>query len=389
MSARGTVIKRGQAYSVVLDLGRNADNKRIRQWHSGFTSEKAAEKARTALLKSLDDGAYVAPSSESVAAYLDRWLAAVRVTVRSSTAALYRTLVVAYVKPRLGQLRLEDLSAPALNAFYADLLTSGRRRGGIAAPLSATSVHNVHRVVHRALADAVRWGVLPRNVADFADPPKTSTPEARAWGAEQVRAFLVAVDSDRLSALWRLAAMTGMRRGELVGLRWADVDLETERVNVAQVATMVGASVRYGEPKTRTSRRSIALDAGTVTALKTHRKRQLEERLAWGTAWADTGLVFTHEDGRALMPPHVTRMFGRLVTAAGLPELTLHGLRHSHITALLRAGQPIRVVSARAGHSSPAITLGVYAHVLPGDDEAAALAAANAVAEAKESRPRF
>jgi integrase len=183
--------------------------------------------------------------------------------------------------------------------------------------------------------------------------------------------------------------MTGMRRGELLGLRWADVDLETERVNVAQVATMVGASVSYGEPKTRTSRRSIALDAGTVTALKAHRKRQLEERLAWGAAWADTGLVFTHEDGRALMPPHVTRMFGRLVAATGLPELTLHGLRHSHITALLRAGQPIRVVSARAGHSSPAITLGVYAHVLPGDDEAAALAAANALAEAKESRPRF
>jgi len=381
MSARGTVIKRGQTYSVVLDLGRDADNKRIRQWHSGFTSEKAAEKARTALLKSLDDGAYVAPSSESVAAYLDRWLAAMPVTVRPSTASLYRTLVEAYVKPRLGQGRLADLSAPALNAFYADLLTSGRRRGAVAAPLSATSVHNVHRVVHRALADAVRWGLLARNVADFADPPKTSTPEARVWGTEQLRAFLVAVEADRLAGLWRLAAMTGMRRGELVGLRWADIDLEAGRVKVAQVATMVGASVRYGEPKTRTSRRSIALDAGTLTALKGHRKRQLEERLAWGTAWTDTGLVFTHEDGRALMPPHVTRIFGRLVAAAGLPELTLHGLRHSHITALLRAGQPIRVVSARAGHSSPAITLGVYAHVLPGDDEAAAVAAAKALGE--------
>jgi integrase len=160
--------------------------------------------------------------------------------------------------------------------------------------------------------------------------------------------------------------MTGMRRGELVGLRWVDIDLRAGRVNVAQAATMVGTSVRYGEPKTRTSRRSIALDSGTVAALKVHRKRQLEDRLAWGEAWTDTGLVFTHEDGRALMPPHVTRMFGRLVAGAGLPELTLHGLRHSHITALLRTGQPIRVVSARAGHSSPAITLSVYAHVMPG-----------------------
>ena len=158
-----------------------------------------------------------------------------------------------------------------------------RRRGGVAAPLSATSVHNLHRVVHRALADACRWDLLARNVADFAEPPKTSTPEARASGAEQLRAFLVAIESDRLAALRRLAAMTGMRRGELVGLRWAAVDLEAGCVNVVQVTTMVGTSVSYGEPRTRTSRRSIALDAGTTTALKAHRKRQLEERLAWGT----------------------------------------------------------------------------------------------------------
>lgn len=380
MSARGTVVRRGKKWSVVLDLG-VVNGKRVRKWHSGFTSEKAAEKARTALLKSLDDGTYVAPSSESVAAYFDRWLAAMPVTVRPSTASLYRTLVEAYVKPRLGQGRLEDLSAPALNAFYADLLTSGRRRGAVAAPLSATSVRNVHRVVHRALADAVRWGVRPRNVADFADPPKTSTPEARVWGSEHQRAFLVAVEADRLAGLWRLAAMTGMRREELVGLRWADVDLGAGLVNVAQVATMVGANVHYGEPKTRKSRRSIALDPRTLAALKAHRKRQLEERLAWGTGWNDTGLVFTHEDGRALRPPHVTRMFGRLVAAAGLPELTFHGLRHSHLTTLLREGQPVHVVSARAGHSSPAITLSIYAHVLPGDDEAAAIAAAKALGE--------
>jgi len=172
-----------------------------------------------------------------------------------------------------------------------------------------------------------------------------------------------------------------MRRGELCGLRSSDVDIEAERVIVAQVATMVGTKVRYGEPKTKTSRRPIALDPATVSALMAHRKRQLEERLAWGNGWTDTGLVFTHADGRALFPPHVTRMFGRLVTTAGLPGLTLHGLRHSHITALLRAGQPVRVVSARAGHSSPAVTLGIYAHVLPGDDEAAAIAAAKALGE--------
>ncbi len=140
---------------------------------------------------------------------------------------------------------------------------------------------------------------------------------------------------------------------------------------------MVGSKVTFAEPKTTASRRSIALDPSTVAALKTHRAGQAAERLAWGEAWTDYGLVFTREDGSPLQPATLTRTFARLADELGMPSLSLHGLRHSHVTALLRGGQPLRVVSARAGHSSPAVTLSVYAHVLPGDDEAAATAAAS------------
>lgn len=380
MTARGSVIRRGDKWSVVLDLGLGPDRKRRREWHSGFVSEKTAERARTSLLKALDDGTHVAPSKDSVGDFLERWLPAMRVTVRPSTAALYQTLVRAYVIPAIGSLKLSELSPVHLNTLYGELLEGGsKHRDGRG--MSAKSVRNIHGVIHRALADALRWGDVPRNVADLADPPKVPHKEAPVWSAKQLRAFLDLTEADRLGALWRLAAMTGMRRGELCGLRWQDVDLDGASVTVSQVAVMVGSELRYAEPKTKTSRRAIAIDPGTVGSLRLHCERQLKERSAFGLACKDTGLVFTREDGSGLKPATVTRMFNKIVEHEGLDLLTVHGLRHSHITALLRAGQPVRVVSGRAGHSSPAITLGVYAHVLPGDDAAAAAAAARAIGE--------
>ncbi len=361
----------------MLDLGRGPDGKRRREWHSGYKSPKEAEKARTALLKALDDGSRVAPNKDTVGAFLASWVPAVRATVRPTTAQLYETLVNAYVIPALGDVKLTELSPEHLNAFYASLRESGSRQSGRG--LAPKTIRNIHGVVFRALRDAVRWHKVAYNAAANADPPKVPHKEATAWSGEATGAFLRAVESDRLTALWRLAAMTGLRRGELCGLRWQDVDLDASRVTVVQVAAMVDSQLIFAEPKTANSRRSVAIDPETAAVLRGPRTRQREERIAWGPAWTDSGLVFTHEDGTALRPATVTRMFGQLVRRAGLPPLTLHGLRHSHITALLRVGQPVRVVSARAGHFSPGFTLSTYAHVMPGDDEAAAAAAVAAL----------
>ena len=165
-----------------------------------------------------------------------------------------------------------------------------------------------------------------------------------------------------------------MRRGELLGLRWSDVDLDANSITVRQNLVLVDHERAYSEPKSAAGRRTISIDAETVAALRSHRARQAAGRLAWGAAWTDTGLLFGLEDGNPLHPESVTKRFDQLRRAGSLPVTTFHGLRHSHATALLRAGVPIRVVSQRLGHASVGVTLGIYAHVLPGDDEAAALA---------------
>lgn len=206
-------------------------------------------------------------------------------TLRPTTLAMYRTYVDAHIAPNLGGTQLRAVAPDALNRFYADRLASGRRdgKGG----LSTRSVRILHVIIHRALRDAVRWGLVARNVADLADPPRTG-PRRRRSGPEQVSAFLRSVADDRLAGLWRLAAATGMRRGELLGLRWADVDLETASVAIRQSLAVVNHELTLSEPKTAAGRRSLAVNPETVAALRAHRARQATERLACGPAWQDS-----------------------------------------------------------------------------------------------------
>jgi integrase len=326
-------------------------------------------------------GTFIEPSRLTLGAFLaEQWLPTVRAAVRSTTWTTYRIYAEAQVIPALGHVPLQTLTATHLNRLYADLATHGRRdgRGG----LKPKSVRHVHVLLHKALSDAVRWGLLARNVADAADPPRVPRQERGAWSADELRAFLAATSEDRLAAMWLVFATTGMRRSELLGLPWRAVDLEVSpgRLAVVQAVVVVDRHpVVVAEAKTASSRRQLALDPFTVAALKTHRVRQLEERVAWGLAWVDTGLVFTHEDGQVLHPEHVTKRFARLVRDAGLPLITLHGVRHSYATAALAAGEPLKVVSERLGHASTSITANLYQHVLPSMDERTANAVASLI----------
>jgi len=300
---------------------------------------------------------------------VSEWLPAARVTVRESTWASYRANLTLHVLPQLGHLQLRELSASQLNALYGELLENGRRDGS--GGLSPRTVQLCHVTVHRVLKDAVRWGRLSRNVSDNADGPRVRRPEIRAWDASELRRFLGHVRDDRLSGLYTLAATAGMRRGEL-GLRWSDVDFDAGRVRVRQSLVVTNYRPHFSEPKTQRSRRSIALDGGTVAALKAHRARQLEERLAWGASWTDSGLCFTKEDGSHLHPEQVTNAFERHVRDAGLPRLSFHGLRHTFATIALGAGLHPKVVSDRLGHSNISITLDTYSHVIESVGEDAA-----------------
>jgi integrase len=367
-----------------LDFGRDENGKRIRQWHSGFATEKDAEQARTKLLYQVDRAEYVPPTRLTLRQFADdRWLPNLETAVaggnlKPNTAASYRTQVNAYVKPRLGHLRLKDLTADMLAKFYGELLKSGRRTGkGKGGPLSPTSVHLAHVTVHRMLGDAVRWGLVARNVADAAskDAPKrrkTGKDTIRVWEPAQLGKFLESVKGDRLCALWVLLITTGVRRGEAVGLRWPDVDLEAGRLTVAQARVVVDHKVIESTPKSDSSGREISLDAATVSALRRHHTRQKEERMAWGPGRTETGLVFTREDGTGLHPNVISRTFARLAAAAELPPIRLHDLRHSYASAGLKAGVSIKVMQERLGHSSIAITGDIYSHVSRDVDQAAA-----------------
>jgi integrase len=198
------------------------------------------------------------------------------------------------------------------------------------------------------------------------------------WSADELRRFVVSTSDDRVGTIWRLFAFTGMRRGEVVGLRWADIDLDGGRLTVRQTISMAGDRPNVGTPKTSAGRRVIALDAGTVAALRRWRKEQTEERLRMGAGWqgADHDLIATEPDGTMVHPQVLTRRFGVAVKAAGLPTIRLHDVRHSYATAALASGVHVKVLAQRLGHADISVTLRVYSHVMPGDDEAAAAAAA-------------
>jgi len=242
----------------------------------------------------------------------------------------------------------------------------------------------VHAILHRALKDAVRWGRLSRNPIDAADPPRVngSARELKTWTAEQLAAFLAATRDDRLHALWHLLALTGMRRGEALGLQWDDIDLEAASLSVRRALIPNGREVVTSEPKTARGRRVIALDPGTVAVLKGQAARQLEEQ-AHAKSWSETGLIFTREDGEALHPEVVSRFFRQAVKRALLPAIRLHDLRHTHATLALRAGIHPKVLSERLGHASISITLDTYSHAIPAMQEEAAARIAELVSAAK------
>ena len=269
-------------------------------------------------------------------------------------------------------MRLQNLTPDQLSRFYRELQLSGGTGGG---SLSPNTVRRVHATLHRALRDATRWGHLQRNPASVAVKPMQPTIGSRdiaTWTAEEVQSFLEHVADDRLFALWRLAVTTGMRRGELLGLRWSDVDLDARRLAVRQTLICIGAQVLFGEPKTKRGKRSIALDVDTVAALAIWRDRQEQEREGWGEAWTRTGLVFSREDGSLIHPDLLTGWFARHVDRAKLRPIRLHDLRHTHASLALQAGISAKVVSDRLGHATVAFTLDVYSHVIPGLQEEAA-----------------
>jgi integrase len=249
---RGSVVKRGSGYSVVVELDRDpATGKRRQKWHSGYRTRRDAERALAEMVDAVNRGSYVPKTRQTVGEFATEWLAAIEPTVRPATAYSYARNMKLHVLPYVGNAPLAAVDAGTLNSLYARLLADGRKdqAGG---GLSPRSVRYVHTIIHRMLKDATRWGRLARNAADAADPPRSvsSHAEMATWSGEETGRFLIGVRDDRLAAAFVLLATTGARRGEVLGLRWADVDLDAGRAAIRQTVIAVHHQVQLGEPKT-------------------------------------------------------------------------------------------------------------------------------------------
>lgn len=317
------------------------------------------------ILQEVRNGTYVEPAQTSFGEWLDKWLTGYKKgQLKPSTFENYEILIKTHIKPALGKVPLAKLQAHMLQAFYNEKLEKGRAdgKGG----LSTRMVRYLHVIIRQALQQAVKEGLLPRNVADATSPPTVKNKQMRPLTEEELLAFFKVAKDDRLFAAYVLAVTTGLRRGELLGLCWDCVDLEQGTITVKrQLLTLKQGIVLEETTKSKSGRRNIILTDDAIRELKAYRKRQLQEKLLLGEAYQDKGLVFCKEDGTPLRPEEFTKRFQRWLKKAGLSRVRLHDLRHTHATLLLKAGVPAKIVQERLGHSSITMTLDLYSHVTP------------------------
>lgn len=350
---------------------------------AGYATKAEASKAMRDAIAAHERGRSVRASTRTVAMFLTEWHAAVEVGLRGTTWANYRDYMNAYVIPHIGESSLQELTPARLNLLYSLLLKEGRVRGG--GGLAPKTVQNVHRMLHRALSDAVKWDYVPRNAASDALAPRVRRSRPTVWTPEQLGAFVAHVRGDRFFALWLLVVTTGLRRGELAGLHRYDVDLEHARVSPTTTRVVVAGRTQESDPKTASGERTIALDPDTAGELRDYIRTWTDEREILGQRG---GLLFVWPDGRPLHPDTITSLFHRHTDGAGLPRIRLHDVRHSYATAALRAGVPAKVISERLGHATAAFTLQVYSHVIPGMDQAAADSVASLILSASKANVR-
>jgi integrase len=378
----GHIRKRGKnSYQVFVELPREPGGRRRQKTFTVRGRKKDAEQKLAATLHEINTGLYIEPAKLTVGEYLDRWLTTYPTRVSRKTCDRYAEIVRIHLKPALGLVDLPRLQSMQIQEYYGKALKEGRRDGN--GGLSAQTVLHHHRVLRKALQDAVRWNLMARNPADGVEPPRPARREMLALNDDQMVLLLDAAKESRLYVVVLLAATTGLRRGEILALCWKDIDLEKGVLQVRRTLEQARGGLRFKEPKTAKGRRLVDLPDLTVEALLNHRAQQAKERLMVGPGYDSQDLVCARIHGTPLDPAETTAAFARLIRRLDLPAIRLHDLRHSHATALLRQGTHPKIVSERLGHSTVAITLDTYSHVLPGMQKEAAQQVDRALRAAK------
>ena len=324
---------------------------------NSFATQREGRAWLRATRDQVEDGLMIDGARTALGNYCEYWLETAKPSLRLKTWLQYAQIVRQHIAPDLGQIKLKDLRPDQIQGLYTRKLETGT---------GVRTVRLIHAVLHRALGRALKWGLLRRNPCDAVDKPQQVRKEMKTWNVDQVRVFLETARGHRLEALFHLAIHTGLRQGELLGLWWSDLDWKTGELQVQrQLQRVSGEGFVFSEPKTASGRRSIALDAATLSKLREHCKRQKEKRLMVGGRWQEQELVFTSTVGTPLDQSNLIRQFKMILKKAGLPEIRFHDLRHTTASLLLELGIHPKVVQEILGHSSITVTMNTYSHVGP------------------------
>ena len=345
-------------YTEGIDPG---TGKQIQRSITGKTQKEVAQKLK-AVTTSIDSGTYVAPSKMTVGQWLDIWSAEYLGGVKPKTVESYKCQIKNHIKPALNVIKLDALTTPMIQSLYNNLYRS-KEDGGVG--LSAKSVGIVHGVLHKALQQAVFVGYIRFNPADACELPRVERKEITPLDSDAIAAFIKAVHGHKFEAVYLTMLFTGMRRGEICGLKWDCVDLEKGTILInKQLQNIPGKPGEFRLASTKNSKgRSITVAKTVVELLKEYKRQQEEMKKTVGPLWKEEGYVFTNEIGNHLSPNTLYHNYKRLVTSIGLPDARLHDLRHSYAVAALRAGDDIKTVQGNLGHHTASFTLDVYGHV--------------------------
>ncbi|NQT73585.1 MAG: site-specific integrase [Chloroflexi bacterium] len=362
---RGSIQKQSKdSWRLFIDTGRDENGKRRRKTVTVQGGKSDAQRKLRELLSAVDNGIPITLAKQTLAEYLQDWLQRKESKVSPKTILDYEGIIRRYLTPRLGHIPIGKLTPHHVEELHSYMAGEG---------LSARSVQYAHRVLSQALKHAVRMEMLGRNVCDVVDVPSIRRKEMRVMDTDEVQTFLNVTQESPLWPVFFLAIYTGLRKGELLGLRWRDVDLSKATISVNQTAIRIkGNGVVISEPKTAYSRRMISLPASATRLLIDLKLKRKSECESHNLEWDESSLVLCNSVGEPLSPDTVTHTFSRALESAGLPHMRFHDLRHTHATLMLKEGVHPKVVSERLGHASINITLDIYSHVLPGMQEMAA-----------------
>jgi integrase len=372
------VYKRGNTWTAHMNWT-DATGKRRQKTKGGFRTKREAETFHRSFMAKVDAGTHIASPKTTLEEYLlERWLPQHQGNVRESTLESYQLVLKAYVIPHLGRMRLDEIRTVHLETTYNTLRKSGRKSDG--GHLSPKTIANIASIVKQALEDAVRWELLAFNPAVSVKLPRQERQEVQALSPDELGQYLRSIEGHRFEAVLQLTCLTGMRRGEVLGLRWADIDFAAKTVAIRRSRHRVGNREAVQPPKTEKGRRTIHVDSDTLGKLKSWHTKQATERLAAGPSWQDNeGYLVTNEDGSLPSISAFYRTYKKTIKDSGVPEVHFHALRHSYVTAALMNKHDLKAVSERVGHADTSVTLSTYHHVLRGQDESLAETAAQQI----------